>query len=93
LDAADVGRVKLNDESKAGRSVFAIRPEHIRIQKEETENSLAGVVQSCLFRGEAFALQVRLGNVTTRARLPMLFAHGERVFVQLPAEHLFEMAQ
>jgi len=93
LEAVDVGRVRLNDEAKVGRSVFAIRPEHIRIQKEETENSLAGVVQSCLFRGEAFALQVRLGNVTTRARLPMLFAHGERVFVQLPAEHLFEVAQ
>jgi ABC-type Fe3+/spermidine/putrescine transport system ATPase subunit len=96
LDAADVGRVKLKDESKVGRSVFAIRPEHIRIQKEEKENSLAGVVQSCLFRGEALEMQVQLGNVTTRVRLPMpapMFVHGENVFVQLPAEHLFEVAQ
>lgn len=96
LEAAEVGMVKLNDESKVGRSVFAIRPEHIRIQKEEIENSLTGMVQSCLFRGEALEVQVRIGNVTTRARLPMpapMFVHGERVFVQLPAEHLFEMAQ
>lgn len=90
-----MGRVKLKDELKVGRSLFAIRPEHIRIQKEEKENSLAGVVQSCLFRGEALEVQVRLGSVTTRARLPMpapSFTHGERVFVQLPAEHLFEVA-
>ncbi|MCK7519016.1 MAG: methyltransferase domain-containing protein [Ignavibacteriales bacterium] len=83
------------NESKVGRSVFAIRPEHIRIQKEARKNSLAGVVQSCLFRGEALELQVRLGSVTTRARLPMpapMFAHGENVFVHLPAEHLFEVA-
>jgi ABC-type Fe3+/spermidine/putrescine transport system ATPase subunit len=96
LEAADVGRVKLKDESKVGRSVFAIRPEHIRIQKEETKNSLNGVVQSCLFRGEALEVLVLVGAVTTRARLPMpapMFAHGEHVFVQLPAEHLFEVAQ
>jgi ABC-type Fe3+/spermidine/putrescine transport system ATPase subunit len=95
LEATDVGRVRLKDESKVGRSVFAIRPEHIRIQKEETENSLRGVVQSCLFRGEALELLVRIGNVTTRVRLPMpapMFMHGEHVFVQLPAEHLFEVA-
>ncbi len=94
LETADVGRVRLNDESKVGRSVFAIRPEHIRIQKEEKDNSLMGVVQSCLFRGEALELLVQIGNVTTRARLPMpapMFAHGERVFVNLPAEHLFEV--
>jgi ABC-type Fe3+/spermidine/putrescine transport system ATPase subunit len=95
LEAADVGRVRLKDESKVGRSVFAIRPEHIRIQKEEKENSLMGVVQSCLFRGEALEVLVRIGNVTTRTRLPMpapMFTHGENVFVQLPAEHLFEVA-
>jgi ABC-type Fe3+/spermidine/putrescine transport system ATPase subunit len=86
LEAAEVGRIKLN--------VFAIRPEHIRIQKEEKENSLMGMVQSCLFRGEALEVQVQIGNVTTRVRLPMpapMFAHGENVFVQLPAEHLFEV--
>ncbi len=94
LEAADVGRVRLKDESKVGRSVFAIRPEHIRIQKEATKNSLKGVVQSCLFRGEALEVLVRVGAVTTHARLPMptpMFAHGEEVFVQLPAEHLFEV--
>jgi ABC-type Fe3+/spermidine/putrescine transport system ATPase subunit len=95
LEAADVGRVKLKDATKVGRSVFAIRPEHIRIQKEERENALRGMVQSCLFRGEALEVMVRVGAVMTRARLPMpapMFAHGENVFVQLPVEHLFEVA-
>jgi hypothetical protein len=39
---------------------------------------------------------LRIGEVTTHARLPMpapMFAHGEDVFVQLPAEHLFEVAE
>jgi ABC-type Fe3+/spermidine/putrescine transport system ATPase subunit len=96
LDAAAWGRVKIGDEKKAGRGVYAIRPEHIRLQKEEGENSSRGVVQGCLYRGEVLEYQLRIGEVTTHARLPMpapMFAHGEDVFVQLPAEHLFEVAE
>jgi ABC-type Fe3+/spermidine/putrescine transport system ATPase subunit len=94
LEAADVGRVRIKDESKVGRSVYAIRPEHIRIQKEKKENLLSAVVLSCLYRGESLEYQLRIGGVTTHARLPMpapMFAHGENIFVQLPAEHLFEV--
>jgi len=94
LDAAELGKVKIQDEKKAGRSVYAIRPEHIRIQKEEKGNSLMGVVKSCLYRGEVLEYQLQIGDVTTHARLPMpapMFAHGESVFVQLPVEHLFEV--
>ncbi|NJN79549.1 MAG: ABC transporter ATP-binding protein [Anaerolineales bacterium] len=93
LDAA-IGRVKIEDEKKVGRSVYAIRPEHIRIQKEEKENSLKGVIQSCLYRGEVLEYQLKIVDVTMRARLPMpapIFEHGEQVYVQLPAEHLFEV--
>lgn len=94
LETADVGRVRIKDETKADRSVYAIRPEHIRIQKEETENSLAGVTLSSLYRGEALEVQVRIGDMITHARLPMpalTFARGEQVFVQLPLRHLFEV--
>jgi putative spermidine/putrescine transport system ATP-binding protein len=94
LEAADVGRVKIQDESKVGRSMYAIRPEHIRLQKEKKGNSLAGEVISCLYRGESLEYKLRIGSVTTHARLPMpapMFAHGEQVYVSLPAEHLFEV--
>jgi ABC-type Fe3+/spermidine/putrescine transport system ATPase subunit len=93
LEAA-IGRVRICDEEKVGWSVFAIRPEHIRIQKERSENSLAGEVQSCLYRGEALEYQLRVGDIVTRARLPMpvaMLEPGEHVFVQLPPEHLFEV--
>jgi ABC-type Fe3+/spermidine/putrescine transport system ATPase subunit len=94
LDSA-LGRLKIRDESKAGRGVFAIRPEYIRIYKDKKENALPGVVQGCVYRGEYMEYQLTLGGATTRARLPQSaepFAHGESVFVQLPAEHLFEVA-
>jgi ABC-type Fe3+/spermidine/putrescine transport system ATPase subunit len=94
LDSA-VGRVKIRDAKKAGWGVFAIRPEHIRLFKEPKENALPGVVQGCLYRGEYMEYQLALGGQTTRARLPLsagMFAHGEPVFVQLPAENLFEVA-
>jgi ABC-type Fe3+/spermidine/putrescine transport system ATPase subunit len=93
LDTA-VGRVRINDEKKNGWGVFAIRPEHIRIQKEKNGKSISGVVQSCLYRGEALEYQLQLGDMSVRARLPMpapMFAHGEQIYVSLPAEHLFEV--
>lgn len=93
LEAA-TGRIKISDSEKTGRCIYAIRPEHIRIQKEKTEHGIAGVVQSCLYRGEVLEYQIKFGNLSTHARLRMpapMFAHGENVFVHLPAEHLFEV--
>jgi ABC-type Fe3+/spermidine/putrescine transport system ATPase subunit/ubiquinone/menaquinone biosynthesis C-methylase UbiE len=78
LEAEDVGRVRIKDESKVGRSVFAIRPEHIRIQKEKKENLLSAVVLSCLYRGEVLEYQLQIGDVTTHARLPMPAPMKER---------------
>ena len=93
LDSA-LGRLKIGDEKKAGRAVYAIRPEHIRIQKETCENALAGVVQSCLYRGEHMEYQVSLGETIVRARVPAaseFVPHGAQVQVVLPREHLFEV--
>jgi ABC-type Fe3+/spermidine/putrescine transport system ATPase subunit len=93
LDSA-FGRIKIGDEKKAGRVVYAIRPEHIRIQKETCENALAGVVQGCLYRGEYMEYQVALGETIVRARVPMpvpMFPNDEQVFVCLPKEHMFEV--
>jgi ABC-type Fe3+/spermidine/putrescine transport system ATPase subunit len=77
---------------KCGPGLFAIRPEHIRLQKEAGENALPGVVIDCLFRGEYIEYQVALAAMTVRARMSMpapMFPHGDQVFVRFPAEHLF----
>jgi ABC-type Fe3+/spermidine/putrescine transport system ATPase subunit len=91
---AQVGKIKIRDEEKSGQVIYAIRPEHIRLEKEKKENSIPAVIHSCLYRGEALEYQIQMGDVLTHVRLRMpapMFTHGEQVFAQLPAEHLFEV--
>lgn len=74
--------------------LFAIRPEHIRVQKDVCENSMRGVVSDCVFRGEYIEYQVDVNDATVRARMPMpspMFSHGEQVHVKFPKEYLFEV--
>lgn len=74
--------------------IFAIRPEHICIQKEACKNSMQGVVSDCVFRGEYIEYQVDVNDATVRARMPMpapMFPHGEQVHVNFPKEYLFEV--
>ncbi|MCF6277836.1 MAG: TOBE domain-containing protein [Anaerolineales bacterium] len=92
LVSAKWGRLQVADEKKSGRALFAIRPEHIRIQKEQCENSLAGVVQDCVYHGEHVEVQVVLDEQVIRARVPAtaeLAPSGTPVQVVLPKEHLF----
>jgi ABC-type Fe3+/spermidine/putrescine transport system ATPase subunit len=80
-------------DSSSGK-LFAIRPEHIRIQKETSKNSMQGVVSDCIFRGEYVEYQVAVNEMTVRAQMPMpapMFPHGERVHVHFPSEYLFEV--
>ena len=80
----------------AGSATYAIRPEHIRVQTEAGENALAGQVVDCIFRGEYVEYQVAVGDLTVRALMSMpaqMFAHGAQVYVRLPAEHLFAVAE
>lgn len=84
------------DPEKFCTTTFAIRPEHIRVQKDEGKNTLPGVVKDCIFRGEFVEYQVVLDAMTITARMPMpapLYPQGEQVRVYLPAEHLFEVAE
>jgi ABC-type Fe3+/spermidine/putrescine transport system ATPase subunit len=84
----------VNPSGRCKEKIFAIRPEHIRVQKEGCENSMQGVVSDCIFRGEYVEYQVTAGEMTVRARMPMpapMFPHGEQVFVKFPPEHLFEV--
>jgi ABC-type Fe3+/spermidine/putrescine transport system ATPase subunit len=80
-------------DGASGR-MFAIRPEHIRMQKEVCSNSMQGTVCDCIFRGEYVEYQVETAEMTIRARMPMpapMFPHGERVYVKFPPEHLFKI--
>lgn len=73
---------------------YAIRPEHIRVQKDGCDQSLPGVVGDCVFRGEYVEYQVAAGEMTVRARMPMpapMFPQGEWVYVKFPKEYLFEV--
>lgn len=90
-----LGRLRIQDATRVGPAVFAIRPEHIRLSTTPGENALPGVVHSCLYRGEYMEYQLALGGLAVRARQPLSaghFAPGERVLVHLPVEHLFEVA-
>lgn len=83
-----------NEACSSSEKMLAIRPEHIRIQKEACKNSMQGVVSDCVFRGEYIEYQVDVNAMTVRARMPMpapMFPHGEQVFVNFQKEHLFEV--
>jgi ABC-type Fe3+/spermidine/putrescine transport system ATPase subunit len=83
-------------EEKPGPTTYAIRPEHIGIQGESSENTLPGRVIDCVFRGEYIEYQVMVGKITIRARMSMpttMFPQGEQVFVRLPREHLFAVEE
>jgi putative spermidine/putrescine transport system ATP-binding protein len=95
LVSAEWGEMKIEDESKAGRSIFAIRPEHIRIQKEKCENSLAGVVQNLVYRGTQAEVKIALGQEIVKAHISSeaeIAATGADVYVTLPKEYLFSVA-
>ncbi len=85
----------VNPSGRCKEKLFAIRPEHIRVQKGGCEQSMQGMVSDCVFRGEYVEYQVAVGEMSVRARMPMpapMFPHGEQVYVKFPKEYLFEVA-
>jgi ABC-type Fe3+/spermidine/putrescine transport system ATPase subunit len=89
-------QLKVREEAgdRSCKKMYAIRPEHICIQKEVCKNSMCGIVSDCVFRGEYVEYQVATNEMTIRARLPMpapMFSHGEQVYVKFPPEYLFEV--
>jgi len=87
-------KVQCDVAEGSSEKIFAIRPEHIRVQKESCKNSMQGVVSDCVFRGEYIEYQVDVNDATVRARMPMpapMFPHGEQVHVKFPKEYLFEV--
>ncbi|MBT7075895.1 MAG: ABC transporter ATP-binding protein [Anaerolineae bacterium] len=92
LVSAEWGELRIEDDAKAGRSVYAIRPEHFRVIKEKSENSFSGVVQNSVYRGEHIEMQVALSQKKIRVHLPAekgVFSSGTPVEVLLPKKYLF----
>jgi len=88
------GALQITCKETSPSATYAIRPEHIRLEKVPAANTLAGKVTDCVFRGEYIEYQVAVGGMMVRARIPMpapMFPHGEQVFVHLPPEKLFEV--
>ncbi|MEP0806956.1 MAG: ABC transporter ATP-binding protein [Chloroflexota bacterium] len=80
---------------RCNEKIFAIRPEHIRVQPEGCAESMPGVVSDCVFRGEYIEYQVAVDGASVRARMSMpapTFPHGAQVFMKFPREKLFEIA-
>ncbi len=91
-------QLPVNSKAAAGSSntVFAIRPEHIRVQKDGCDDSMPGVVSDCVFRGEYVEYVVSASGLSVRARMPMpapMFPHGAQVYVKFLREHLFEVKE
>ena len=85
-----------HEVNATSNKLFAIRPEHILVQKGGCENSMRGMVSDCVFRGEYMEYQVAVEKMNIRARLQMpapMFSKGEQVYVGFPQEHLFEVGQ
>ena len=83
-----------NEVCSSSQKIFAIRPEHIRVQKDGCDQSLPGVVSDCVFRGEYIEYQVEVNGSSVRARMSMpapMFPHGAQVHVKFPREYLFEV--
>ncbi len=82
------------EAGSSSQKLFAIRPEHIRVQKDGCDQSMPGVVSDCVFRGEYIEYQVTVDDMNVRARMSMpapMFPHGAQVYVKFPRENLFEV--
>lgn len=91
------GILTVDTNGQTGESaIFAIRPEHIQVKTQATQNAVPGKVIDCMYRGEYIEYQVTLKDRTVRARVPMpapMIAHGEQVQVVFPSEHLFQVGK
>lgn len=87
--------LKVQDEAcTSSNKLLAIRPEHIRVQKDGCDQSVPGVVSDCVFRGEYVEYQIAVNGTSVRARMSMpapMFPHGAQVYVKFPREHLFDV--
>ncbi len=95
LLCTDIGQFTVAPASSRGRSTtFGIRPEHIRMLDAPAPNAVPGAVRDRVYRGEWSEYVIDLGNQVVRAKAngsAVRREPGDTVFVQFPAEQLFEL--
>ncbi len=85
----------LGASGRGHSTTFAIRPEHIRLLDALAPNAVRGTVRDRKYRGEWSEYVIDLGNQTVRAKTNSSAARrqpGDTVYVQFPAEQLFELS-
>ncbi|MEN9934162.1 MAG: hypothetical protein RLZZ387_741 [Chloroflexota bacterium] len=72
-------------------ATYAIRPEHVRLLSHPAPNTVLARVEAQIYRGSwmEYTLCAEGVQIHAHAPLPCAAAVGDRVFAQLPAEHLF----
>jgi ABC-type Fe3+/spermidine/putrescine transport system ATPase subunit len=89
------GELKVASSGRARSTTFGIRPEHIRLLDAPAQNTVRGAVRDRVYRGEFSEYVIALGDQIVRAKAPAGSAcrqPGDIVFVQFPAEQLFELS-
>jgi ABC-type Fe3+/spermidine/putrescine transport system ATPase subunit len=73
---------------------LAIRPEHVGLRDGPAANALPGTVSDITYKGEFIEYRVQVGGDVVRARAYQTtgrYVRGEQVYVQFPAQWLFEV--
>ena len=93
---SDLGTFTVVSAPGRGRSAtYGIRPEHIRLLVASAPNTVPGTVRDRVYRGEWSEYVIELGNQLVRAKEGGSAAcrqPGDQVFVQFPAEQIFELS-
>jgi len=76
------------------RATFAIRPENLRLVAEPGANTFAGTVRERVYHGEFVEYQIAINAhlVRVKSYAAAKFSPGDTVLVQIPPEHLVELA-
>ncbi|GAC1359185.1 MAG: ABC transporter ATP-binding protein [Herpetosiphon sp.] len=75
-------------------TLFAIRPENLRLHPSAAPNALPGVVQDVVYNGEYSTYRVTMGDTELRIKAYQSTppcSSGTPVYVEFPPEHLFEV--
>ena len=80
-----VTKVKENAKSKG-----TIRPDDIKIVKEDLENTVEGTIEIRTFLGKAYQYDVKtaMGNIIVNSENTNVYEKGERISLQLPANKI-----
>jgi len=84
-------RVKHLPQWESG--TLAIRPERIRVSLlEPAGNAVSGVIRELIYRGDHIDLFVEPGELRARVSPTLRLAAGQRIWLELPPEHLEVLA-